>query len=424
LGKFFVKFLAFLSKTRAIKGDILKNFKQGVDFALCRVEFINDYDLLFLQHAKAGLKGAFFIAKGVIRLGDHVFQLGQKLSSIFDHYSVYFRAKDKKLCESPEIRKSERSEVLSPVSALIATLSMSNKKLVVLVGPTAVGKTAVAIELANYFSTEIISADSRQIYRELNIGTAKPLETDLARVRHHFINSHSIHDEYDAAQFGRDALKLIHTLFERYDHLILCGGSGLYIKAVCEGFDDIPEISATIREKLMEEYERHGIIILQEKMKALDPLHFQNIDPQNPHRLIRALEVLEGTGKSIASFQRRNKLEHSFSMIKLGLELPREVLFERIDRRMDVMIADGLFEEAESLYVLRNLNALQTVGYQEIFDFMDEKYDKEEAVRLLKRNSRRYAKRQLTWFKRDHEIHWTTPDKIDEMIDEISKSMN
>jgi len=301
---------------------------------------------------------------------------------------------------------------------------MSNKKLVVLVGPTAVGKTAVAIALASHFRTEIVSADSRQIYRELNIGTAKPSEADMAKVPHHFINSHSIHHEYDAAQFGRDSLKLIHTLFERHNQLILCGGSGLYIKAVCEGFDDIPEIPATIREKLVEEYERDGIIILQEKMKALDPEHFQNIDPQNPHRLIRALEVLEGTGKSIASFQRKSKLVHSFSMIKLGLELPREVLYERIDKRMDQMIADGLFQEAESLYALRNLNALQTVGYQEIFDFLDKKYDKEEAVRLLKRNSRRYAKRQLTWFKRDPEIYWTAPGKLDEMIDEITRSIN
>ena len=301
---------------------------------------------------------------------------------------------------------------------------MSNKKLVVLVGPTAVGKTAVAIALASHFRTEIVSADSRQIYRELNIGTAKPSEADMAKVPHHFINSHSIHHEYDAAQFGRDSLKLIHTLFERHNQLILCGGSGLYIKAVCEGFDDIPEIPATIREKLVEEYERDGIIILQEKMKALDPEHFQNIDPQNPHRLIRALEVLEGTGKSIASFQRKSKLVHSFSMIKLGLELPREVLYERIDKRMDQMIADGLFQEAESLYALRNLNALQTVGYQEIFDFLDKKYDQEEAVRLLKRNSRRYAKRQLTWFKRDPEIYWTAPGKLDEMIDEITRSIN
>jgi tRNA dimethylallyltransferase len=293
---------------------------------------------------------------------------------------------------------------------------MHQRKLIVLVGPTAVGKTSVAITLARHFGTEIISADSRQIFRELTIGTAKPSPVELQQVPHHFVNTHSIHEPYDAAQYGRDALLLITKLFAKHTYLILCGGSGLYVKAVCEGFDEIPDIPEIIRENLMKEYEQHGIRLLQDKMMTLDPEHYQEIDKQNPHRLIRALEVLQGTGKSIRSFQKKNKVEHAFSIVKIGLTLPREILYDRIDRRMDNMISEGLFAEAESLYPFRNINALQTVGYQEIFDYMDGKYDREEAVRLLKRNSRRYAKRQLTWFQRDSEIIWMEPHNIDGII--------
>jgi tRNA dimethylallyltransferase len=285
-------------------------------------------------------------------------------------------------------------------------LEERKKNLVVIVGPTAVGKTAVAIKLAQFYHTEILSADSRQIFKELNIGTAKPSPDELRMVRHHFINSKSIQDDYDAAQFGRDALELITRLFKQYDTLILCGGSGLYIKAVCEGFDDIPQITKGLREELTQNYEQYGLEWLQNKMKLLDPGHLLGIDSKNPHRLIRALEVKMSTGSSIASFQTKNKLRHPFSITKIGLEIPREDLYRRIDERMDRMIQDGLFEEAESLYPQRHCQALQTVGYKEIFDFIDGNYDREEAIRLLKRNSRRYAKRQLTWFKRDAEIRW------------------
>ena len=298
---------------------------------------------------------------------------------------------------------------------------MHQKKLIVLVGPTAVGKTSVAIAVARHFGTEIISADSRQIFRELTIGTAKPSPAELEQVPHHFINSHSVHEPYDAAEYSRDALLLISERFTQHDRLILCGGSGLYVKAVCEGFDEIPEVPEAIRENLMKEYEQHGIKVLQEKMMALDPDYYHEIDKQNPHRLIRALEVVEGTGKSIRSFQKKNKLEHSFSIVKIGLTLPRNVLFERIDRRMDEMISLGLFAEAESLYPFKHINALQTVGYQEIFDYIDGKYDREEAVRLLKRNSRRYAKRQLTWFQRDGDIIWMEPHNIDGIIQAIEE---
>ncbi len=292
-----------------------------------------------------------------------------------------------------------------------------HKKLIVIVGSTAVGKTAVSIKLAQHFTTEIISADSRQIFKELTIGTAKPNEEDLAAIPHHFINSHSINECYDAAQFGHEALELIHQLFKKYDYLILCGGSGLYIKAVLEGFDDIPDVDDEIRAELNRQYEKDGIAWLQEKMQALDPEHFQIIDQQNPHRLMRALEVKIGTGLSISTFRKKIKLEHPFSIVKIGLELPREVLNKRIDERMDQMIRDGLFEEAKNVFHFKDQQALQTVGYKEIFDFMEGQYDREEAVRLLKRNSRRYAKRQMTWFKKDLEIHWVDPKDFNKVID-------
>jgi tRNA dimethylallyltransferase len=295
-------------------------------------------------------------------------------------------------------------------------LEERKKTLIVVVGPTAVGKTAAAIRIAQEFHTEVISADSRQIFKELTIGTAKPSEQELSSVPHHFVDSHSINDTYDAAQYGRDALSLITKLFESHDYLVLCGGSGLYIKAICDGFDDIPDVPVGIREMLMQHYEQHGIEWLQREVERVDPEHFNTIDQKNPHRLIRALEVKLGTGSSIASFRKRKTHEHFFNILKIGLELPREELYERIDERMDKMIDAGLFEEAAALYPFRDRQALQTVGYQEIFDFIDGKYDREEAVRLLKRNSRRYAKRQLTWFKRDKEVHWFSPGNPEELI--------
>lgn len=324
---------------------------------------------------------------------------------------------------TPDFRTPVRLSLSSsdfPHARLILHAKMKEHKLIVIVGPTAVGKTAVAIEVAERLKTEIISADSRQIYKELTIGTAKPDEAELQRVPHHFINSHSIREDYDAASYGREALALIHQLFETHTHLVLCGGSGLYVKAVLEGFDDIPDVPDEIREHLTENFERHGIAWLQEQMRQLDPEHFATLDQQNPHRLMRALEVKIGTGQSIASFRRQAKLEHPFQVIKIGLELPREVLYKRIDDRMDQMIAAGLFEEAQQLYPYRNHNALQTVGYQEIFNYIDNQYDREEAIRLLKRNSRRYAKRQLTWFKRDEETVWMNPQDIQAILNLIN----
>lgn len=301
-------------------------------------------------------------------------------------------------------------------------MDFTGKKLIVIVGPTAAGKTALAIQVAKHVHAEIISADSRQIYRELTIGTAKPNEAELREVPHHFIDSHSIADDYDAARFGEEALLKIYSLFERYDYVVVCGGSGLYIKALLEGFDDIPEVPDEIRDQLIEEFENKGMLWLQNRMRELDPEHFKKIDQKNPMRLMRALEVKLATGKSISEFQKQTPKELPFKVIRIGVEVERARLYERIDKRMDDMIALGLFEEAKGLYAYRHKNALQTVGYQEIFGFIDGQYDREEAVRLLKRNSRRYAKRQLTWFKRDEQIRWVKPDDVSSMMEYIQNS--
>lgn len=291
-----------------------------------------------------------------------------------------------------------------------------DKRLIVIVGPTAVGKTALAIWVAQHFNTEIISADSRQIYHELEIGTAKPSREELSLVKHHFINSHTLKEDYDAGAYGRDALALIHSLFEKFDHLILCGGSGLYVRAVLEGFDEMPPIPEGVREQINKEYEVKGLAWLQDQVKEVDPDYFEVVDIQNPHRLIRALELYRAWQKPMYELHHQKKLEHPFQVVKIGLELEREELYNRIDARMDAMITAGLFEEAEKFYPFRNLNALQTVGYREVFGFMDGLYDKSEAIRLLKRNSRHYAKRQLTWFKKDTNTKWFRSDKYDEIL--------
>jgi len=280
------------------------------------------------------------------------------------------------------------------------------KKLIVIVGPTAVGKTAAAISVAEKLHTEIISADSRQVFKEMNIGTAKPSPEELKRITHHFIGNKSIHENYDAGQYGRDAIALIHQLFEKRNQLVMVGGSGLYIKAALEGFDEMPEVSEGLRKKITEEYQTNGLAWLQQEVEQVDPDYFSSVDQQNPQRLMRALELVRSSGKSMNSLRVNKKVELPFQVIKIGLNIPREQLYEHIDSRMDKMIKDGLIDEAKEFYPNKNLNALQTVGYREIFDYFDGLYDYEEAVRLLKRNSRRYAKRQLTWFLRDREINW------------------
>ena len=287
---------------------------------------------------------------------------------------------------------------------------MSIRKLIVLVGPTAVGKTGIAIRLAKHFRTEVISADSRQVFREMEIGTAKPSVEELSAVPHHFINSRSISQACDAGTYSAEAREMLDKIFDRNPIAVLCGGSGLYIKAVLEGFDHYPSIPAQIRDDIIGEFESQGLPWLQQEISTNDPEYFEVVDRNNPQRLMRALEVIRFTGKPFSGFHKKERKVLPFEVVKIGLTLDREILYQRIDSRMDEMIAKGLFEEAKALFPQRNLPALQTVGYQEIFDFLNGKHDREEAIRLLKRNTRHYAKRQLTWFTKDKEIRWFSPD--------------
>lgn len=281
----------------------------------------------------------------------------------------------------------------------------TDKYLVVIAGPTAVGKTELTINLALQFDTEIISCDSRQFYRELSIGTAKPTADELAQVKHHFINSHSVFETYDVGAFERDANELLTELFKRRNVVFMTGGSGLYIKAVCEGFDPMPQGNEEIRSAL----NTLSIEQLQEKVKKHDPDFFNHADIQNKQRLVRALEVYQVSGRTMSSFQQGDKKERPYKIIHIVLDRDRDELYTRINLRVDMMIEAGLFEEAKSYYDHKNLYALQTVGYKEIYGYMDGEYDREEAIRLLKQNTRRYAKRQLTWFRREKEATWFHP---------------
>ncbi|KYG71622.1 tRNA dimethylallyltransferase [Roseivirga ehrenbergii] len=278
--------------------------------------------------------------------------------------------------------------------------------LICVVGPTAVGKTAQSIILAKNLESEIVSADSRQFYRELEIGTAKPSNAELSAAKHHLINSLSIRDHYDVGKFENDALKILKGIFSRSKTAIMVGGSGLFVDAVCYGLDDLPQVSSELRNELTLELNAKGLQSLVNELMESDPEYCKHADLKNPQRVIRALEVVRSTGKPFSSFRTGKKVDRPFHIIMVGLEMEREKLYERIDLRMDQMIENGLFEEAEKFYTERNLNALQTVGYKEIFGYLAGEYDKEEAIRLLKRNSRRYAKRQMTWFKKNEQVKW------------------
>lgn len=288
--------------------------------------------------------------------------------------------------------------------------------LIVVCGPTACGKTKLAIQLAKHFSAEIISADSRQIYKELKIGSAPPSQAELKEVKHHFIASLNLEENYNAGAFEKDVLALLNQLFQKNKFAILVGGSGLYIDAVCNGFDKVPASFPEIRKQLQDLFEAGGIEQLQNKLKELDPVYYMKIDLSNPQRLMRALEVCIGTGKPYSLLREGKKNTRDFRIIKIGLELPRDELYKRINSRVDEMIKTGLLEEARNLISKKDLNALQTVGYKELFDFFENKTMLDEAVDLIKRNSRRYAKRQLTWFRRDKEINWFTPDDENKII--------
>jgi len=283
---------------------------------------------------------------------------------------------------------------------------LSQKKLIVIAGPTAVGKTATAIRLAQQLKTEIISADSRQFYNEMSIGTAKPDAEELSQAKHHFINSHSITDNFTVGDFEKEALLLLDELFKTHDQLIMVGGSGLFIQAVTQGFDNLPAANPEIREKLNQEFAEKGIEHLQQKLKEADPDYYNKVDLNNPQRLIRALEVFQATGKSFSSYRKATVNTRPFESIKIVLDLPREELYDRINRRVDIMIEQGLVEEVHSLLPYRQLNALNTVGYSELFDYFDGKTDLPAAIDLIKQNTRRFAKRQLTWFRKDKEMKW------------------
>jgi len=298
-----------------------------------------------------------------------------------------------------------------------------NKFLVVVGGPTASGKTKVAIDLARHFNTHILSTDSRQFYREMSIGTAKPTAEELSRAPHHFINSLSIHESYDVGKFEADALQLLEELFEQNEVVVVAGGSGLFIRALTEGLDNLPRVPASLSTRVRADYEAHGLAWLQEQLMMADPEYFAKVDKQNPRRLMRALEVCLATGRPFSDFLRQNPHPRSFRVIGVLLNWEREQLVKRIEKRVDLMMENGLLEEARALYPHRHLNALQTVGYQELFDYFDGKMSLEEAVAKIKPNTRRYAKRQMTWFRKYGEWIAFSPEAFDQIGDFVEQQM-
>jgi tRNA dimethylallyltransferase len=299
---------------------------------------------------------------------------------------------------------------------------MKEKTCVIIAGPTAVGKTAAAIEVARYFNTEIISADSRQCFKEMTIGVAKPAAAELQQVHHYFINSHSIHDDVNAAVFEQYALQAAEKIFQQHDVAVVTGGTGLYIKAFCEGLDDMPPVSMRIRQAITTQYEQQGLAWLQQQVQEQDPLYYATGEIQNPQRLIRALEVMQATGASIRTYQQGKKVTRPFNIIKLGLELPRPGLHARINTRVDKMMEEGLLKEVEGLVPCKQLNALQTVGYTELFNYLDGNISLTQAIEQIKTNTRHYAKRQMTWFRKDTTFQWFSPDSINEVINTVEKS--
>ena len=289
-------------------------------------------------------------------------------------------------------------------------------------GPTAVGKTALAIQIANHFNTQIISADSRQCFRETDIGVAKPSAHELQSVVHHFINSYSIFDTVNAGVFEKYALEKVKEIFTTHDLAVMVGGTGLYIKSFCQGIDEVPLIAPGIREDIKTNFTLYGLPWLQQQVMLHDPVYFKTGEILNPQRLMRALEVKLGTRQSIISFQTQTKAARGFELIKIGLELPRPLLYERINTRVDEMIKQGLEEEAKKLRAWQHLNALQTVGYREMFDYFKNKTSLPEAIEAIKINTRHYAKRQMTWFKKDEGVYWCEPD-YDSVMRQVNLSM-
>ncbi|TWR29240.1 tRNA (adenosine(37)-N6)-dimethylallyltransferase MiaA [Mucilaginibacter pallidiroseus] len=297
--------------------------------------------------------------------------------------------------------------------------SQNTPTLIVIAGPTASGKTAAAIALARHFNTAIISADSRQFFREMSIGTAKPTDEELAAAPHYFINSHAIIEPFSVGDFERQGMQLINDLFKVHNTVILAGGSGLYIKAITDGFDELPSADPAIREKLNKELSENGLAALQEQLKNVDPTYYDEVDIHNPQRVTRALEVFLSTGKPFSSYRTASAVKRPFQTIKFALDWDRETLYNRINQRVDLMIEQGLVDEVKSLLPYRHLNALATVGYSEIFNYLDGNTDLPTAIAAIKQNTRRFAKRQLTWFRREGNMIWmdaSKPDMVEAMI--------
>lgn len=299
----------------------------------------------------------------------------------------------------------------------------ASKYLIVVTGPTAVGKTAFSIRLARHFNTEILSADSRQFYREMRIGTAYPEPDELKAVRHHFIGNLSVTDAYNVSRYENEALDLLELLYTKTDVVVLTGGSGLYIDAVCKGIDKLPDYDPALRKKLKAQLKNEGLLAFGKRLEALDPEYYEVVDQNNPNRLLRAMEVCIQTGQTYTSLRKNQARPRSFGIIMLGLNTEREILFRRIGERVDAMMDKGLLEEVNSLLPFRGYNALNTVGYKELFSYIDGDMSLEEAVEKIKTNTRRYAKRQLTWFKRDPEIQWFENEDFDAALTYISKRM-
>lgn len=297
------------------------------------------------------------------------------------------------------------------------------KTLIVLLGPTGVGKTDLSIGIARHYDTSVISCDSRQIYREMRIGTAVPSKEQLAAVPHYFIQTISVEDYYNSWQFEVQALAKINELFEHRDVVLMTGGSMLYIDAVCKGIDDIPTIAPELRAELMELYDKEGLGTIRDMLKVLDPVFYEQVDLNNAKRVLHAVEVCRMAGVPYSSLRRNTPKDRGFRIVKIGLNRDREELYTRIDRRVELMLAEGLEEEARTLWPWRHLNALNTVGYKEFFDYFEGKTDREEAVRLIKRNSRRYARKQLSWFRRDDDINWFHPDHYEPIMQLVGQNL-
>jgi len=302
---------------------------------------------------------------------------------------------------------------------------LNKNKLIVVCGPTAVGKTSLAIQLAKYYETEIISADSRQFYKEMNIGTAKPSIEELSEIKHHFINNLNVIDDYSSGSYANEVLQLLEEWYKKHTKpIIIAGGSGLFVKAVCEGFDTLPKVDEKTRAAINTTYLNEGIIALQQKLEIEDAEYYASVDKNNPQRLIRALEVIESTGKPFSSFLKKAPKPRFFESIYVGLNINRDLLYERINKRVDLMMQAGLLAEVEGLLNYRHLKALQTVGYTELFEFLDGKLNKEQAIALIKQNTRRYAKRQITWFKKIAGIKWFQPLEIELIKEYINTKLD